>query len=78
MRSTEGIINEHIGQTGQVLSKGSAARFLVGVEAQSSLHQRIVEVVAIVAFVLLALVPFYVRRRMAAMGEPLQADDDGS
>ncbi|MEN8235404.1 MAG: hypothetical protein ABFR89_10845 [Actinomycetota bacterium] len=37
---------------------------LLGVDAQSDGHQRIVEVVAVVGFALLALVPFYVRRRM--------------
>ncbi|MEN8114089.1 MAG: hypothetical protein ABFS21_06845 [Actinomycetota bacterium] len=43
-----------------------AVASLLGVDAKSVLHQRIVEVAAVLGFTLLAAVPFYVRRRMAS------------
>lgn len=63
-----------IALVGALLVAGVATFF--GVEARSEGHMRIVGVLAVFGFLLLALVPFLVRRRMTAADESLEADND--
>jgi membrane protein YdbS with pleckstrin-like domain len=55
-----------------------AVASLFGVDSMSAVHQRVVEITAVGVFVLLAVVPFVVRRRVEGGGSSLEPDDDGA